>query len=313
MKNKFKKSKIIVPALALITATTVASVTGTVAWFTATRAVTVSATTFETRTENSSLSVVTTADTKSGTKKETSTANTAIIVDGCLTHGSYNAIKNDAGNLYSPVIDESTASVSSYNDLGTVSNHIDGSDDGTTMATNKWWASTDSSNTKIWYGVSWTMTFSQAADPNGYTNYLLFDPSGSEIEENNSSASSTNHTLPGFRVALMTSTNCIVVGGDNNQKHVTGTNATSNEWDASTKYTTFNATGVTKVADNATNITTNDMYLGSINATSGIVVTAVAWFEGEDTDAITTKLSDGTTDRIMSKVNTSLNFYSRKA
>ena len=70
MKNKFKKSKIIVPALTLITATTVASVTGTVAWFTATRAVTVSATTFETRAENSSLSVVTTAETISGTKKK---------------------------------------------------------------------------------------------------------------------------------------------------------------------------------------------------------------------------------------------------
>ena len=111
----------------------------------------------------------------------------------------------------------------------------------------------------------------------------------------------------------MTSTNCIVVGGDNNQKHVTATNTTSDTWDESTKYTTFGTTGVTKVADNATNITNNDMYLGSIDANNGIAVTAVAWFEGEDTDAITTKLSDGTTDRIMSKVNASLNFYSRKA
>ena len=181
------------------------------------------------------------------------------------------------------------------------------------MATNKWWASTDSSNTKIWYGVSWTMTFSQDADPNVYTNYLLFDPSGSKIEEKNNSASDTNHTLPGFRVALMTTTNCIVVGGDSNEKHVDSANSVSSTWDESTKYTTFGATGVTKVADNATNITSTDMYLGSIDAENGIVVTAVAWFEGEDTDAITTKLSDGTTDRIMSKVNASLNFYSRKA
>ena len=314
MKNKLKKSKIIVPALALITATTAASVTGTVAWFTATRAVTVTASTFETRAENSSLSVTTTANADAGTASVTGNTKAISVVDN-LTHGSYNAAKNNTGILYSPVI-EDDASVTGYNALGTVANHTETASDGTTATKNKWLAFTDSSSKKVWYGVSWTMTFSQDEDPNGYKNYLLFNPITSEIKESDSSTPTTeNQTLPGFRVAFMTATKCIVVGGDSAQKHVTGTTSsdTSEKWSDGTVYTTFKATNITKAADYSTTLSSDTMNLGEIDSKDGLVVTAVAWFEGEDTTYITTKLSDGTTDRIMSKVEASFDFYSRKA
>jgi len=88
MKNKFKKSKIIVLALALITATTVASVTGTVAWFTANRAVTVTLNAFASTKLESNLEVTLTSG--NGTSVNSSNSK-QIDIDGKLTHGSYDA------------------------------------------------------------------------------------------------------------------------------------------------------------------------------------------------------------------------------
>ena len=351
--------------MALITATTAASVTGTVAWFTATRSVTVTATQFETKTEGSNLAVSVKGDADSGTSVDFDKTN-AIKINGALTHGSYNAKKNNTGNLYSPNVDDE-GTVTSYNELGTVSSHTTSTGTGTDSTTNKWKASTaSSSTTTLWYGVAWTMTFTQQADPNGFTNHLLFNASNSLATELATTTGITedNSTIKGFRLALMTSSNCIVVSKDDVQTHVTNTtrftytavssdasfsssetyykkvndsnyvvdNVTSDTWSTELSnglytrsisgesstwedgivYTTFGAT-YTKANDYATNLTSDAGYLGTIEANNGLTVTAVAWFEGTDTDAITTKLSDGTTDRIMSKVSASLDFYSRKA
>ncbi len=324
MKNKFKKSKIIVPALALITATTVASVTGTVAWFTASRAVTVSATTFETKTEGSNLTVTTSPNANAGTKAiaGTTTADAAIEVDGTLTHGSYNAkvitTSDKGGSLYSPNINDD-GSIASFNDLGTESNHGTGSTGGTESSQNKWKVKTSTGN--IWYGVSWTMTFSQSADPQGYTNALLFDPSSSTATENNKATgiSEDNSTIKGLRIALMTGTKCIVVSRNSSDQgaHINGTVVKTNEatsWGNQAKLTFFSpSTKVAKQQDLATTVSTCDYYLGDINGTSGLSVTAVAWFEGQDTTAITTYTDqDHTTARIMSQVEATLGFYSRK-
>ena len=78
MKKNFKKSKfVILPALATLVLTGVASVTGTVAWFTANRAVTVTGNKFETKILDGDLSV---AITKGVGIKEDVTAGTMFLL-----------------------------------------------------------------------------------------------------------------------------------------------------------------------------------------------------------------------------------------
>ena len=85
-----KKSKILIPAVAVLALSVGASVTGTVAWFSANRAATVTAQ-FKAVDAEGALQVLakkgvgtTTTDTKAAT-------TSAVTVDGSLTHGSYNA------------------------------------------------------------------------------------------------------------------------------------------------------------------------------------------------------------------------------
>ena len=320
MKNKFKKSKIIVPALALITATTVASVTGTVAWFTASRAVTVSASQFTTTTEASSLEVDSVAINDCGV---TAGTNGSATVNGLLTHGSYNAAANKTGNLYSPVIDDS-ANVISYNELGTVDSHLETgttSGQGTTPQTNKWIAGTttvSAQSKNIWYGVAWQLNFKQKNGNTNVVNNLLVDLGSCTFTDGDTTTSRT-HTIEGFRIALMTSNNFVVLGGDEDTTHVSSTSATSEFTNyfkvkvgetAGSTYTA--AVDATQTTENST-VTSNVGYLGTLNddGTTVTSVTCVAWFEGCDTAHIVNQ-DTNSQDVIMSTVTASLRFYSRK-
>ncbi len=324
MKNKFKKSKIIVPALALITATTVASVTGTVAWFTASRVATVNSSFFESQTLNSNMKVKTTALV--GTKDATTTAaeTASITVNGKLTHGSYNAQKitsdndNAQGHLYVARVngDLNPAVVTAYDDYGTEKAAETNGTALTVESHSKWAASVGTAaDSNVWYAVAWSMEFSVTNSSTLAENSaLFFDPTSTEFTD----AETSGKTIQGLRIALMTSENYVVVGGlatngTESEKHVVSS------WDgkqgsASDHVGSFNASGQTahyfKYGD--TLATANDDventlkahagYLGKL-ANNKITVTAVAWFEGEDSSVITTST--------MSKVTASLKFYSR--
>ena len=246
MKNKFKKSKIIVPALALITATTVASVTGTVAWFTANRAVTVNADKFIATKLESNLVVTTegrigtaaTADSKG----ITTTTGTETITTNKLTHGSYDAKNNAAGSLYVAQISDDGTSVTDFTDLGTEATAKTAS---ATTSSNNWLARTDStSNVNTWYGVSWTMKFKLENASTNTADYLFLDPSASTYT--NSITGTT--TAPGFRIAFMTSDTFKVMGGDAETTHVdaniaNGTYDKTNDSDVNANKTYYTRSG----------------------------------------------------------------------
>lgn len=349
MKNTSKKSKfVILPALATLVLTSVATVTGTAAWFTANRAATVNASTFKSKAEGSELRVTTTAKKNAGTKKEEDSATDSISVVGSLTHGSYAAVAKKEGKLYAPVLGDSE--VTAYRDLGTVDEHAATDQAGYSKDQNLWLV--DNSETtdanKLWYAVAWTMEFTQAANASTDTNHLFFNPALSVATDGNE-AKGENRSIDGFRIALMTNTNCIVVGKDNKKTHVTSTERfayepsapesfdtkatyvdstshqevkvteenfdekktsirvrklTDTEFTDPVKYTQF-ATPTKQVIDYQANLTTDSNYLGKIDSTTGLTVTAVAWFEGTNDKVVSSS--------VMSTVTASLGFYSRKA
>ncbi len=235
MKNKFKKSKIIVPALALITATTVASVTGTVAWFTASRTATITGTTFHTTTLNSNLKVkVETLKAGVATPSTNEGNEVSLTVDGLLTHGSYNAQRlsvdgtakdttdSDKGttygaDLFTPNMDN--AFVTDYSSRGRAEDSHSSGQDGTSVANDKWLAGTVGSynSTKnVWYGVAWKMTFSVDSLVNGQDTTLHFDPATTKFAD----ATVGGTTIKGLRIALMSNSSFFVAAGDDTKTHV---------------------------------------------------------------------------------------------
>ena len=99
--NYMKKTKIIAPALAIIAFSTAASIAGSVAWFTASRQVTIDAGSYAVVKTNSDLSYSMTAGC--GTNVNTST-NT-VTFNGLLTHGSLN---HNEKKVYTPASDGKT-------------------------------------------------------------------------------------------------------------------------------------------------------------------------------------------------------------
>ena len=239
MKNKFKKSKIIVPALALITATTVASVTGTVAWFTASRAVTISGTQFHTTTLDSNLKVKVEAYHEAGTSganSSTPSDSGTVTVAGLMTHGSYAAaaLQNSGdyagetatnANLYTPLMDSD--SVTGYESKGRAeTNGVAPDETQTSAKVYPWKAGSKTVNeviTNIWYGVAWKMTFSIDSEVTGVINTLHFDPASSTFTD--SSTGSGTKTAQGLRIAFMTTSSYLVAAGDDVTTHVNAAEA----------------------------------------------------------------------------------------
>ena len=305
MKKNFKKSKfVILPALATLVLTSVATVTGTAAWFSANRAVTVSGSKFETKVLDGNLKV---AITKGVGIAEDVTAGTEVsaTVDGCLTHGSYNAAAGSAGSLYVANLDDA-GNTEDYSDRGNVSDAVMMETKRTTFS--DWFAGKtgDKNNQKnIWYGVSWTMKFTTETT-NQTSVALQFDPANSTISQDNEGG----ETIKGLRIAFMTNNKLVVASGDKAEpepstslKHVTSTTQTGN-FDTGIFYKIGDKTvGVAK--DYADDMISRDTYLGDVGV-GGLDVTVVAWFEGEDPSIVNDNVNK------LSSVATSLQFYARR-
>ena len=92
-----KKSKIILPAVALLTISTVAAASSTVAWFTAGRSVTVSGSTVAVYNPESSLKVTLGAVTDSGSTVDNTAGTQKINLPTHMRDGSVNA---STGKIY---------------------------------------------------------------------------------------------------------------------------------------------------------------------------------------------------------------------
>ena len=335
MKKNFKKSKfVIVPALASLLLTGVASVTGTVAWFTASRKVESVIDSFNTVQVTSSLDYAYIADSKSGTslgKNGEKPDAHKLVVNGALTHGSYDAKYDLSGNLYVANLNDD-GKVTSYDNLKSVATEgqnshveyetVEGTETSTqTVKKNYWLAkaaeANDPESKDTWYGVSWKMTFTGASKVDGKTNYLLLDAASCEFENKNN----LGDTIKGLRIALMTNSKVLVIGGDEITTHVDSTttkeSVTLPTFDANTTYfdvSNADKKNVLKVDDGDTKLTDNTYKwnFGEIG-TNGLTITCVAWFEGTD-ENVKSEMNVGDAskrDVNLSDVKTTLSFYSR--
>ncbi len=312
MKNKFKKSKIIVPALALITATTVASVTGTVAWFTATRSVTITGNKFVATKLESKLNVTLTEGV--GTTVDSSNGTVSMGANDKLTHGSYNAkiiSPTEQGNLYVAKVSDDGESVESFIDLGT---EATAKTQTASSSSNNWIARADTTKGNVYYGVSWTMTFSLESATTNQTDYLLFDVAGSSFT-NKATTTTDPTTMPGFRIAFMTDKTFLVIGGDSTKTHVKGTTSDSTESFEDKRYEVITA-NTEKASDITTSSTSDSLSeskfclgeVGTSAAKKELAVKCVAWYEGTDANVADT-VSSKTVN--MSEVEATLSFYTR--
>lgn len=313
MKKNLKKSKfVILPALATLVLTSVATVTGTAAWFTVNRTVTVSGSKFETKVLDGDLKV---GITKGVGIKDNVNANSTVTVtatvDGYLTHGSYNAAIGSTGSLFVANLNDAKE-IESYSDKGNVATAVTAENEQVTHS--NWFAGTtgaENDKKNIWYGVSWKMKFT-TANQNNDTIALLFDPTGSKVID----ANGKGETIKGLRIAFMTTTELIVASGDKatavgetpsvSLKHVvssTEPTRTAN-FDSDIFFKIGDKNAIVPLAkDYDSNIKTRPTYLGDVGA-NGLEVTVVAWFEGEDPSIVDNKE--------LSSVTTDLNFYARR-
>ncbi len=305
-----KKSKILIPAFAVLALSVGASVTGTVAWFTANRTSSFT-TTFGVADIDGSLSVELTGNDRAGTKLNTSKN---IEVDGKLTHGSYDAqAKSNAGQLYVANLSNDTDgenkyTVDSYTSLGILPEKSEA----TGSEKSKWQAGVDATDNKnVWYGVSFSATFTLEAGGIRGNNYLFVDYEKCTVT--NTGESNAND---GFTVAIMDvdAANPIVIGADANKKHVKGVNKQDTEDFAN--YYTFASTTVTKAQDEmaTADIKKHKGYIGQFPTEDGvgtkkgkITVTFVAWFEGENSNVISEKASK------LNDISANLSFYARRS
>ena len=304
MKKNFKKSKfVILPALATLVLTGVASVTGTVAWFTANRTASASLTTIKAETMDGALKVA--AEAGVGTTNITGGDNAkSIQINGSLTHGSYDAkakpLDDNGGHLYVANIDNDGEKdvITGYSDLS----NLKGEANNTAVpVTHKWQAGTKD-NTTVWYGVSWTLKFSQVNNNStNEDNVLLFNPAGAKFSDEVNS-----DTIKGLRIALMTDDKVLVVGGDDTATHIdSGTKAETTRLPTFSNYVKAGAAS-TKAVD-YDKLTNNSNLLGTIPSETDktLDLTVVAWFEGTDENVANGK-------ELTTNATAGLSFYSVK-
>ena len=271
--KKFNKSKVIIPALAMIALTTAASATGTVAWFTANRATTVETGSFVAFDDNRGLRI--TAANVIGTSVE----GNVVTPLGSLTDGSYDFTK-----VWTDVARDDGEQPTAY--VEAPASLLSGAK--------------DASGNDVYYAVQWTYTI-------GLTNTTGTLAKSVDVMFDLSSAFANavaNSTAPGFRIAMKCGDEQLVFGNNSAtgaDKHVATASTTANFGDI---YLTNNAS-YEKLADGVDH-STADEYLGTIAAANGtLTVNCTAWYEGTDPSVVSANA--------MSSVTATLKFYARNA
>lgn len=317
--KKIKKAAVLVPAFATVVLATVGSVTGTMAWFTASRSAVTQASVFESKALSDSLAIGATANNGVSVAAATDTTPTTVTASGKLTNASYDQVH---GNL-STVTYENKKTI---NDQGTTTDAKKSYSGLTNLLGfdkaggeyNNWTA-----GNSLYYAVSWTYTFTYTFNGRSTDQVLLLDRGGSVFADGTTNGA----TFEGFRMSIDTT-------GDNDGKlilapdgadtsYVVVGSATPSENTAITTTTTTNDTlsplGTAPIQTIHNGSTYNDNltideykekpeYVGTFPkpAEDGAVsftANVVVWFEGTDKTVIDTTLH--------SKVTAGLMFYVR--
>ena len=302
-----KKSKILIPAFAVLALSVGASVTGTVAWFTANRTQSFNST-FGIKDSQGAMTITSEANVNAGTKlKENDTKN--IIVDGNLTHGSYNALNDMSGHLYVAKITENPNNADKpYVIDGYVDhNGIPSKNGDAVNPTQSDWLASSTADNKLWYGVSWESTFTLNNGGIKGNNHLFLDIKNSTLGA--SRQEGTAHD--GFRIAIMgriDKTEPLVLGADNVKEHVNGTEAGSHDKFGEFYHLFGEATYKSAIDDDTVaHYTANDGYIGTFPESNKITLTFVAWFEGQDANVISK-----TENNALEDISANLTFYARR-
>lgn len=320
-----KKSKVLIPALAAIAFSTIASVTGTVAWFTSQSAVSISTSSFKVSGLEGSLSVTPTAGvgTSVSGQNENTSITTAEKVE--LTHGSFDIATK---KVYSyDQFSDATAAVYTHKEGAVVGADQVAADFKETSSGNKYNA------------ITWSLTFKYGSthvtahdDVLEHDEYLLDDPvnlyynfKDSAITSSVSLVDGEKNAARGFRVAFLNDADSVATVWSPEQGKVYAPKASGSDPDvnscyvssktATTDYTSANLMYKGLQADEAgisyivgeSGTTDRADFLGQFNTENGgvVTVTCVAWFEGCDPNVV------NVTGQLPS-VGSSMNFYVKK-
>ena len=328
-----KKTKILIPALGMMMLSTAAAVSGTMAWFTATRSITVSTTDFAVESLDGALTAVSNnlcgtnapATSAAGTTSAVSLATNVKLCDSSFNHAN--------GELFTDVIGN--------DDVQTGHVKVGDLDDLTGSNTTAW----SVNGTTTYYAAAFQITFTYTFKGDTTARHLFFDTnlSSSEAEKQVGDYGENDHwrTSRGFRIALINddendqqqivwapqrgSADKYYVDGGAGDTDVTYSYVTGNALDALGTYNvtkdaaaqsllcsqTTNNKLSTYAGDNPnadTDHTNRFDYLGTITNTSGsglLTIKVVAWFEGTDPEVINKSTMD--------QVSTTMKFYVRTA
>ena len=303
--KKIKKSAVVIPALARIAVTAAASVSGTVAWFTANRSVTVNASNFTAQSQNGDLTISLVDNSLLGVTKDTDAKSVTRNDNSFLTDASF-----DLTNLYTKVRDDN-GDVTGFQNLGAIKS--DSTEGGTVFNSN--WSANAGSNVTLFYAVSWTWNFTYTFTSDTTDMALYFDLGASSfafteqkvndqtVDMNGTHQDTyTGNVSNGFRLAMVSGAskenepkNIVwAPEGANVKSHVNGT-AKDNKLDfldsefhadldaehyhKATDVLDKGATGDTQIADSNNAY----CYLGRLTkAKNSFNVVCTAWFEGTD-------------------------------
>ena len=324
--KKFRKSTIVIPALALMVLTAGASATGAVAWFTATRQVTATASTFTAASTTAALGISTTKGQGTETTSTSTNPNGVVKVQTTPTDGTASdnylcdaSFDATSGKLYH----------SKLNDDGKVDSFVEITNNLLTGEDYKTGKKTNDSLHDIYYAVNWQYTFHyETTNPSGSA--LLFDLSSSFGSTASSGVSA------GFRIAFVNTTDTTnkpyrVWTNDDVKTYVNSTTATYGGDSTSLTYSASYAapyiiktnSTYTRISDSsyATSGTTNVVtslaeYLGTFtpnsaasgsdsNAVKDITLKCTAWYEGSDPAVVNDQLDS------QLAITASMKFYVR--
>ena len=250
-----KKSKIIVPALLILTLSTAAAVTGTVAWFTGSRLVTISASAITAFDPEAGLKV-TLADVAhtSTTTAEGHADTPAAITIGALRDGSVDLTSASTATVYKANLNAEGNGVASF---ATVASPYDAQT-----------VKIGGNDVTLGYAAAYTATFALDKTTSSASYNLFYDHTKMVATNTNSLA-----IAPGLRIGIKTTLDFVVIApfkASGDLQYVSGT--------ASNAISTY-ATGNCFYSSTAS----GEKQIGSgLTGTGTIVATVYTWFEGTD-------------------------------
>lgn len=288
-----KKSKIIIPALAVIAFSTAASVTGTVAWFTSTRTATITTQDF----------AITKIDGNLGASV-TGICGTAANGSNDKQVDILNASQKMGDTSFNPSTKQlwrANEDLVSFHEIGTVTSYNSATD----------WKI---SNT-VYYAVSWKITFTYEFSADQRDVHVYFDQSSSVVTADDGTNTGTEDSGTSIRYCMWEAGGSSTLTWAPNQleakcTYVASASSQAGSYSGSNRLMASNTATLTKPNDgvaSATSLARTD-YVATIqyNATPANCkkdVYVVAWFEGSDENVVNT--AD------LKKITATMKFYCR--